>query len=157
MLRTLALTATATCAVSLCWAQNLDVIKQRRQAMQIVAGVNVANFKILKGDAPFDLAVVRAGLMSLQEQGAKLKTLFPDDAREGGGSDALPKIWSARSEFDAVADKWVADAKVLSTAVVDEASFKALYPTFANACGGCHNEKSGFTVGLRESFKKPKP
>ena len=122
-----------------------------------VAGVNVANFKILKGDAPFDLAVVRAGLTMMQEQGSKFKTLFPEDAREGGGSDAMAKIWTARSEFNAVADKWIADAKTLSTAVVDEASFKGLYPAFANACGGCHNEKGGFTVGLRESFKKPKP
>ena len=125
--------------------------------MQAVAAVNVANFKMLKGDAPFDLAVVRAGLTMMQEQGSKFKTLFPEDAKEGGGSDAMAKIWTARSEFNAVADKWIADAKTLSTAVVDEASFKGLYPAFANACGGCHNVKGGFTVGLRESFKKPKP
>ena len=157
MLRILALAATSTCAASLCWAQNLDVIKQRRQAMQAVAAVNVANFKMLKGDAPFDLAAVRSGLATLQERGTVFKTQFPDDSKEGGGTDALPKIWTARSEFNAVADKWIADAKTLSTAVVDEASFKGLYPAFANACGGCHNEKGGFTVGLRESFKKLKP
>ena len=157
MLRLLALAATATCAATLCFAQNFDVIKQRRQTMQIVAGANAANFKILKGDASFDLAAVRASLTAMQEQGTKFKTLFPDDAREGGGTDAMAKIWSARGEFNAVAEKWLADAKALSTAVVDEASFKALYPAFANACGGCHNEKGGFTVGLRESFKKPKP
>jgi len=100
---------------------------------------------------------VQAGLKTMQEQGAKFKEMFPDNSKTGGETEAKPKIWTARADFNAVLDKWVADAKATATAIKDEATFKAEYQKFAAGCGGCHKAEDGFTISLGDSFKKPKP
>ena len=149
--------AVVVSAATFAYAQNADVIKQRRESMRTIAAASGANFKMMKGDAPFDLATVQAGLKTIQEQAPKFKAMFPDDSKTGGGSDAAEKIWTARADFNTIVDKWAADAKTVSAAITDEASFKANYPDFAKGCGGCHMATGGFTVSLGESFKKPKP
>ena len=156
-LSVLAGAAVIVSAASLAYAQNLDVIKQRREAMRTIAGASGGNFKMMKGDAPFDLAAFQANMKVIQEQAPKFKAMFPDDSKTGGGSDAAEKIWTARADFNTIVDKWAADAKVAAAAVTDEATFKTAYPEFAKGCGGCHMSTGGFTISLGESFKKPKP
>jgi len=135
-------------------AQNLDAIKQRREVMKTIAKASSVNFKMMKGENPFDLAKVQSGLQTFQEQFPKLKPLFPEDAKTGGDTDASPKIWQQRAEFEAVIDKFVADAKAAAGTIKDEASFKADYPKIVNSCGNCHKEKDGFAPRLADSFKK---
>lgn len=138
-------------------AQNLDVIKQRREAMRSITDQAFATSKMFKGEAPFDLAGVQSGLKSIQNVGAKLKDLFPEDSKTGGGTDASAKIWTARADFNAAVDKWVADAKTASAAITDEASFKTGYAPFSTSCGGCHKATDGFVPPIGELLKKPKP
>lgn len=142
---------------TLVYAQNLDIIKQRRETMRTLAGASTANFKMMKGDVPFDLAAFQTNMKTIEEQAAKFKGMFPDDSKTGGGTDATPKVWSAKAEFDGLVDKFLASTKSTSAAIKDEATFKASYPEFTKTCGGCHMSTGGFTVGLGESFKKPKP
>jgi cytochrome c556 len=97
---------------------------------------------------------VQSGLQTFQEQFPKLKPLFPEDAKTGGDTDASPKIWQHRAEFEAVIDKFVADAKAAAGTIKDEASFKAEYPKTVNNCGNCHKKKDGFAPRLADSFKK---
>lgn len=157
MLRIVAGLAAVAVGASLAYAQNVDVIKQRREAMRAVAGASGPNFKMMKGEVPFDLAAVQKNLATIQEQAVKFKGQFPDDSKTGGETDASPKIWQSKSEFNAAIDKWIADAKTAAAAIKDEASFKANYPAFAAGCGGCHKATDGYTIALGESFKKPKP
>ena len=135
-------------------AQNLDAIKQRRDTMKTIAKASGVTFKMMKGETPFDLAKVKSGLQTFQEQFPKLKALFPVDSKSGGDTDASPKIWQQRGEFEAVIEKFVADAKAAATTIKDEASFKAEYPKIVNGCGNCHKEKDGFAPRLADSFKK---
>ena len=144
-------------AATLAYAQNLDVIKQRRVLMQTIAGASFANFKMMKGDAPFDLAAFQANMKVIQEQAPKFKAMFPDDSKTGGGTDVTEKIWTARADFNTILDKFGADAKTVTAAITDEATFKTAYPEFTKSCGGCHMSTGGFTISLGESFKKPKP
>lgn len=157
MLRIVAAIAAVAVGASIAYAQNVDVIKQRREAMRAVAGASGPNFKMMKGEVPFDLAAVQANLKTIQEQAARFKGFFPDDSKTGGGTDVSDKIWTARADFNAAIDKWISDAKTAAAAIKDEASFKASYPAFASGCGGCHKATDGFTIALGESFKKPKP
>src|SRR5215470_19425541 len=92
-------------------AQNLDAIKQRREVMKTIAKASSVNFKMMKGETPFDLAKVQSGLQTFQEQFPKLKALFPEDAKTGGDTDASPKIWQQRGEFEAVINKFIATLK----------------------------------------------
>ncbi len=157
MYRSIAFVAFVAVGATAVYAQNLDVIKQRREAMRTIGEASGRNFKMVKGEAPFELATVQAGLKVFQEQAAKFKGLFPDDAKTGGGTDAAPKIWLERAGFDAAIATWIANAKAAETTIKDEASFKAEYPKVASACGGCHKSADGYAISLGESFKKPKP
>lgn len=156
MLRILAVLAILAVGVTGVFAQNLDAIKQRREVMKAIATAGSVPFKMLKGEVPFDLARVQAGLKTYQEEAAKLKGLFPDDSKSGGGTDASPKIWQARAEFEKTVDTFVSTAKSAAEAIKDEATFKAEYPKVTRSCGGCHKESDGFAPTLQESFKKLK-
>ena len=137
------------------YAQNSDAITQRRAAMSNIAKAGTPPFKMSKGEEPFDLAKVQAGLKTYQTEGAKLKDLFPDNSKTGD-TDASPKIWSARAEFNAAIDTFIATAKTAAAAIKDEASFKAEYPKVVRSCGGCHKDADGFSPRLADSFKKMK-
>ena len=137
------------------YAQNSDAITQRRAAMSNIAKAGTPPFKMSKGEQPFDLAKVQAGLKTYQAEAAKLKNLFPDNSKTGD-TDASPKIWSARAEFNAAIDTFIATAKAAAAAIKDEASFKAEYPKVVRSCGGCHKDADGFSPRLADSFKKMK-
>lgn len=154
MLRIMTAVVAVAVGATVVHAQNLDAVKQRRGAMKTIAMASGANFKMMKGDAPFDLATVQAGLQTFQDQAAKYKGMFPDDSKTGGNTDASPKIWQAKAEFDAAVDTFSNIAKAAAGSIKDEASFKAEYPKVASSCGGCHKDADGFAPRLGDSFKK---
>jgi cytochrome c556 len=137
------------------YAQNQDAITQRRAVMKNIATAGSDPFKMTKGDVPFDLANVQAGLKTYQTEAAKLKNLFPDNSKTGD-TDASPKIWSARAEFNAAINTFIATAKSTADAIKDEATFKAEYSKAVRSCGGCHKDADGFAPRLADSFKKLK-
>ncbi|MEQ1647953.1 MAG: cytochrome c [Hyphomicrobiaceae bacterium] len=153
MYRIIAVAVAVALGATVVHAQNADAIKQRREAMREIAKAGGAPFKMTKGEVPFDLAAVQTVLKTIQDNAPKFKTLFPDDSKVGA-TEAAAKIWTARADFNAVADKWAADAKAAAAAIKDEASFKAEYPKMTQACGGCHGTTAGFAPGLGDSFKR---
>ncbi len=154
MLRILATMAALAIGATVVYAQNLDVIKQRREVMKTIAAAGITNFKMIKGETPFDLTKVQAGLVTYQIEASRLKNLFPDDSKTGGDTDASPKIWQARAEFEAAVDTFITVAKVAASSIRDEATFKVEYPKVVSSCGGCHKDADGFSPRLADSFKK---
>jgi len=151
---TIAALVALAAGATLLHAQNLDIIKQRREVMRTIAKAGGANFKMFKGEAPFELSKVQEGLKTYQEQAAKLKALFPPDAKTGGDTDAQPTIWTARPEFEKAVDAFIATAKAAAASIKDETSFKAEYQKVVQGCGNCHKERDGFAPRLADSFKK---
>ena len=137
-------------------AQNVDAVKNRRAAMKAIAQAGTPNFQMLKGNAPFDLAKVQAGLKAYQEEGVKFKGLFADDSKTGGETEAAPKIWLAKADFEKAVDTFIGTAKAAAEAIKDEATFKTEYPKVASSCGGCHKDADGFAPKLSESIKRLK-
>ncbi len=119
-------------------AQNLDTIKQRKELLKSMGKPTKAAGAMLKGEAPFDLAAVKAALKTYQEVAPKMPALFPDDSKTGGETEALPVIWEKKKDFEDRFAKLAADAKAADAAITDEASFKAKFPDVAGNCGGCH-------------------
>jgi cytochrome c556 len=154
MIRIFAALAAIAIGATVVHAQNLDAIKKRRDVMKAIATAGTVNFKMMKGELPFDLAKAQAGLKVYQDEAAKLPTLFPDDSKTGGNTDAAEKIWQAKGEFDAAVNTFLATAKTAAGAITDEASFKKEYPAVFRSCGGCHKDDGGFAPRLSESFKK---
>jgi cytochrome c556 len=135
-------------------AQNADVVKQRREIMRTIAQAGGDPFKMTRNEAPFELAKVQAVLQAIETNAPRFKTLFPDDSKTGGGTEATAKVWDQRAEFNAAIDKWVADAKTAQTTIRDEASFRTEYPKLTAACGTCHGSRGGFAPGLGDSFRR---
>src|SRR5262249_27027494 len=96
--------------------------------------------KMSKGELPFDVAKVHASLKVFEEQATKVKDLFPDDAKTGGETTALPIIWEKKADFTARLEKLASDAKAAGGAIPDQASFKTELPKVLGNCGGCHKE-----------------
>jgi cytochrome c556 len=136
-------------------AQGQDAIAKRQAVMDAIAKAGTPPFKMSRGELPFDLAKVQAGLKTYQAEAAKLKDLFPDGSKTGD-TDAKPKIWTNRPEFDAAIDTFIATAKTAAGTIKDEATFKTEYPKVVRSCGGCHKDADGFAPRLADSFKKLK-
>lgn len=140
MLRIVSVVAALAVGATFAYAQNLNVIKERKEAMKGIGGAAGVGGKMMKGEAPFELAKVQASLKTYQDNSAKVKGLIPDDSKTGGETEALPAIWEKKTDFLARLDKMAADAKAATTAIKDEASFKTEWPKVMSNCGGCHKE-----------------
>jgi cytochrome c556 len=139
MIRIFAALAAIAIGATVVYAQNADAIAVRKATMKQFGGAMKAPGTMIKGDAPFDLAVVQASLKTLEEASAKAKTVFPDDSKTGD-TDALPVAFEKKADLFARFDKMDADAKAATSTIKDEASFKAEWPKVAGNCGGCHKE-----------------
>jgi cytochrome c556 len=93
---------------------------------------------MLKGEAPFDLAKAKTILATFENAAVKAPPLFPDTAKEGGETAALPAIWQNKADFEARFTKLGTDAKAAEGSVTDLDSFKVAFSTIGKDCGGCH-------------------
>lgn len=132
-------------------AQNVDAIKQRQQVMKNILEAGGRNIKMHKGEAPFDLATVQAGLATYQSEAAKLKGLFPENSKSPNAEDT---IWQNKAGFEAAIDAFIKTAKDKAAVMKDEASFKSEYPSVVQSCNGCHKESGGFAPRIGDILKK---
>jgi cytochrome c556 len=136
MKRTLIVLATLALGVTAVLAES-DAIAQRQALMKANGKASGPIVAIMKG-GPFDLAAVQAALKTYADAGQKGPTLFPDDSKTGGDTEALPAIWENKKDFDARFAKLAADATDALSTIKDEATFKSAMPIVLKNCGGCH-------------------
>jgi cytochrome c556 len=145
MFRALAIAAVLAGGVTSVAAQTVDPAIPARQ--EIYKGVLAATrpvIPMLRGQAPVDIAVVQNALRVYQDASTRLAPLFPPTSQTGGDTEALPAIWQRKSEFDALMVKWGSDARAASTAITDEATFRANFGRVVANCQACH-----------DTFRKP--
>jgi cytochrome c556 len=134
--------------VSLAYAAADDQIKARQTEMKGNGKAMGAMVAIMKGEAPYDAAVVKASLdaMTAGEAAAGEAKAWDASSMEGATVEtwAKPEIWAEGSDIGAKYKAWV-DARAALAATTDEAGFKAAFPALGAACGGCH-----------EKFRRPK-
>ena len=136
MIRTvLAVTALAL-GISTAMAQ--DPIAARKALMKNNGQQAALGAKFVKGEEAFDLAKAKAIFAAYADAAAKVPALFPDTAKTGGETAALPAIWEKKDDFNAKLAKFGADAKDAEAKVTDLASFKEIFPAVQKNCGGCH-------------------
>jgi cytochrome c556 len=140
MLRVVAGLALLTLGAGIVSAQNTAVIKQRQDLMKGNAEATKAPTAMMKGEAPFDLAKVKASLKTFQDSSVKLKSLWPEDSKTGADTRALPAIWTNTKDYLDWFDGFAKDAKAAEVAIKDEASFKTQWPKVVDYCGGCHKD-----------------
>src|SRR6476660_3423205 len=57
--------------------------------------------EMIEGKEPFDVAKAHKVLTTFAATDGKAKALFPDSAKTGGDTAALPAIWENKADFDA--------------------------------------------------------
>ena len=140
MIRILIVAAALAVTIQAAVPQNLDVIKARQQTKKQNGAAAGAAAKMLKGEAPFDLAAAQASLKTFIDVAAKMPALFPDDSKTGGDTKALPAVWDNRADVDARFAKFGQDATAALAAIKDKDTFVANFPAIFKNCGGCHEK-----------------
>lgn len=113
-----------------------------RQALMKERGKLVGEMaKMVKGEAPFDAAIVAASLKGLQDNAARfdVATLFPKGSETGGDTTVSPKIWEDPNGF-AEHEKAFEDAinAAAGAPAADLDALKGQVGAIGKACGGCH-------------------
>jgi cytochrome c556 len=137
MIRTVFAATVLAIGVTAVAAQS-DPIAARKALMKANGDQAKIAGAMLRGEAPFDLAKAKAALASFQEAGEKAPALFPDNAKTGGDTAALPKVWEDKADFNAKLAKFAADSEAAGSSVTDLDSFKAAMSNIGKQCGGCH-------------------
>jgi cytochrome c556 len=140
MLRTVVVAGALLLSASAVLAQQ-DVVDKTQKLMKDNGRNVMALSAIVKGDKPYDQAVVDAALKQFDETAKDLPKLFPNSVKGLKATDSKyassPKIWEERAKFDAeIAGfaKAVNDAK----GVKDADTLKVSFPAIGKACGSCH-------------------
>ena len=113
-------------------------IAQRKETMKGVGAATAAGNRMMKGEAPFDLAKAKEILQTYAGAADRMHTYFPENSKTGGETTASPKIWESQAEFRKRFDDWAADIKKASAQTKDFDTFKEAFGTVTKACGGCH-------------------
>jgi cytochrome c556 len=136
--------ATALAAVAVVAFAATAVVAQQdpiatRKALMKANGQNAgAISKMVKGEAPFDLATAKKAFATFQDAAAKMPDLFPPNSMIGGETAALPKVWEDMTDFKARFVKFGANAKAAEASVKDIDSLKVALGIVGKDCGGCH-------------------
>ena len=115
-----------------------DPIKGRKALMKENGNQAKIGAGMAKGEQPFDLAKAKAIFAQYADAAAKMPSLFPDNSKTGGDTEALPKVWETMDDFKAKFVKFGQDAKAAESSVTDLDSFKAAMSNIGKQCGGCH-------------------
>jgi cytochrome c556 len=118
-----------------------DPVTTRENLMKENNKHATAVVRMMRGQAPFDAAVVDAAFAQWAETAQKVPGLFPDDAKTGGDNRASPKIWLNKKDFEAKAaafGKSVAENQDKAKASLD--GLKAAIPVVGKACDNCHED-----------------
>ena len=126
--------------VNVAYAQN-DPITQRKQTMKTLGGYWYGDVaKMMKGEAPYDAAKVKAALDQMILSSKTMPALFPDNTKTGGDTKALPAIWEKRDDFNLRWSKMGEEASAALASIKDEASLKAAQPALNKSCSDCHSQ-----------------
>jgi cytochrome c556 len=93
-----------------------DPIAARKALMKANGDQNRTGTEMIEGKRPFDLAAAKKIFATFEEAGTKAKDLFPDTAKTGGDTAALPAIWENKADFEAKLAKFASEAKAAGAA-----------------------------------------
>jgi cytochrome c556 len=115
-----------------------EVIAERRAGYKHMGEV----FKAMKAgvDGGADVTQFAAGAGDVVAWATKIPTMFPPGTETGGGTHALPAVWSDRPGFDKLAGELKVEAGKLQqvAATGDKAAFAAQFKETGGVCGQCH-------------------
>jgi len=118
-----------------------DVANQTQTTMKATGRAMGGLAPMVKGEKPYDQAVVNTSLTQLEETAKKLPAMFPDSIKglkiEGDYSSS-PKVWEDKAGFAAKIDSFAKAVTEAKGKIKDLDSLKAAVPAIGKECSGCH-------------------
>ena len=115
-----------------------DIIKKRKSLFS-------ANYKtakrvdILSKDLEFEKA--SKFMKEVSENYLELLNLFPENTKEGHGTEALPSIWENKDEFNALMQKSSDDMIKLASVIEESDDIRATLKQYTwKNCNACHSK-----------------
>ncbi len=115
-----------------------DIIKKRKSLFS-------ANYKtakrvdILSKNLEYDKA--KEFMKVVSKNYLDLLNLFPENTKEGHGTEALPSVWENKEEFDALMKKSSDDMIKLASVIEDSDDIRATLKQYMwKNCNACHSK-----------------
>lgn len=115
-------------------------IVERQKILKNWGDVTKQPGAVLKGEAKFDLGAAQNALKAYAADSARLIALYPDNSKTGNDTAARANIWQEKAKFEGIYKKLADEATKASTAIKDEASFKAEFGKVLGNCKACHDD-----------------
>jgi len=138
-----ALGASFALSTTASWSQQPDTptgtaaIEKRQELMKSAGRATKAAGQMVKGETAWDAAAAAAAMQTLVDVGTQFPTLFPDDSKTGGKTEAAPAIWEDKADFEAHAASLATDAEAAKMAAAG--GLDAFKPAFGKAAGNCRS------------------
>ena len=118
-----------------------EVANQTQTTMKATGRAMGSLAPMVKGEKPYDQAVVDTALTQLNDTAKKLPAMFPESIKglkiEGDYSSS-PKIWEDKAGFAAKIESFGKVVTEAKAKIKDLDSLKATVPAIGKECGGCH-------------------
>ena len=118
-----------------------EVANQTQTTMKATGRAMGGLAPMIKGEKPYDQAVVNTSLAQLEETAKKLPAMFPDSIKglkiEGDYSSS-PKVWEDKAGFAAKIDSFAKAVTEAKAKIKDLDLLKAAVPAIGKECSGCH-------------------
>ena len=118
-----------------------DVANQTQTTMKATGRAMGSLAPMVKGEKPYDQAVVDTALTQLADTAKKLPAMFPDSIKGvkiEGDYHSSPKIWEDKAGFAAKIDSFAKAVAEVKGKIKDLDSLKAAVPAIGKECSGCH-------------------
>lgn len=115
------------------------VVKQRMDTMGKIAAHLKSVNAMLRGTAELDTEAVQSAMDEISMFARHMPDMFPQGT-DAAPSEAGPKIWTDKADFDAKFANLATAARVMSDAAAsgDKASMGHAFGSLAKTCKGCH-------------------
>ena len=113
-------------------------VEERQAAMKQVGQTMKEAIAFTGAATPYDAAKVKTLMDGLAGSAKKLKGLYPAGSGADPKTEASPKVWENKADFD----KRLAELGTLAAAAgkaTDTASFKAAFKPVGDTCKSCHD------------------
>ena len=122
-------------------AASADPIADRQKLMKGIADATKVSAEMVQGKTPWDAAAAQGAMATIAANAEIFPTLFPAGTETGGDTEASPKIWEVKSDFDAISAKMATAAQAAGTAADGGLeAFKPAFGAMAANCKACHQD-----------------
>ena len=118
-----------------------EVANQTQTTMKATGRAMGGLAPMVKGEKPYDQAVVDTSMTQLEETAKKLPAMFPDSIKNvkiEGDYHSSPKVWEDKAGFAAKIDSFAKVVTEAKSKIKDLDSLKATMPAIGKECSGCH-------------------